>query len=756
MDYVQKVLELSGLKELNPVQKLAIDSGLLEGKSMVVAAPTASGKTLVAEMAALKTIRDGKKVVYIVPLKALASEKYEEFKKKYEPLGIRVAISVGDLDSTDPWLSKYDLIVVTSEKLDSLMRHGIEWVGSIGLVVVDEMHLLNDLSRGPTLEITLTKLRQLVNPWFLGLSATISNYEQLAGWLGAEGIKSDYRPVKLSKAVCFSKKIHFYPKGAAELNSETAEDSLTEIIGNTLSIGKQAMVFVSTRKSAEALAEKLGNIFYGRLSPEEKLKLEKLSKDVLNALEHPTAQCKKLSECAKKSVAFHHAGAVGRQRHLIENAFKDGLVKVITATPTLAMGINLPAYQVIIRDLKRFYSFKGTDYLPALEIEQMSGRAGRPRYDTEGVAVLMAKTKAEAEHAWENYLKGGPENITSKLGVEPILRMHTLGLIASGITPDKKDLFEFFSKTFYAFQYGDMGSIYNILDRIIQQLKEFNFITVEYENQNSDNPFRKVSEIQIDALHNISNASGAYSGENPKLMPTKIGKRVSELYIDPLTAHGIIEALDIANKKKIRHFGYLHIISDTIEMRPLISARKRDMETINNLLMEEQGNLVKIPPNEWEWEYDEFMDSIKTALVLDSWTREMGEDRILEDFNITPGEVRTRLDIADWLLYATSELALLLGLMEILKDIRKARVRVQYGVKEELLPLIRLKGIGRVRARKLYNAGLKKLEDLRKADTIAIARSVGEKTAAEIKSQLGERKETGFEENFYWFFNAAQ
>ena len=196
-DVMKKVLELSGFDSLNPVQKLAVDNGVLDGKSLVLAAPTASGKTLVAEMAALNAVMQGMKVVYIVPLKALASEKYDEFKKKYEPMGIRTAMSIGDLDSSDPWLARYDIIIVTSEKMDSLLRRGIPWISEIGLVVADEVHLLDSPDRGPTLEVVLTRLRQVASPSILALSATISNYEEIAGWLDAGFVKSDWRPVDL-------------------------------------------------------------------------------------------------------------------------------------------------------------------------------------------------------------------------------------------------------------------------------------------------------------------------------------------------------------------------------------------------------------------------------------------------------------------------------------------------------------------------------------------------------------------------------
>ena len=467
---VKQVLEKSGIPALNPVQEASLSAGILEGKSLVVAAPTASGKTLVAEFAALNTLKNGMKVVYIVPLRALASEKYHEFKENYEPLGFRIALSMGDLDSSDPWLSRADLIIVTSEKFDSLLRHGIPWVGQIGLVVVDEIHLLNDPERGPTLEITITKLRQLAKPQILALSATIKNHKEIAEWLGAEAVASDYRPVKLYKGVCVDRKIHYHPKKASEaIGDEHTPD--IEIARDTLKRKKQTLIFVSTRNSTEALSGNLGKVISENLGADERAKLRKISDSVLRAVERPTLQCEKLSNQVLNGVAFHHAGLTNEQRKTIEDGFKEGVIKVITATPTLAWGVNLPAYRVVIRDLKRFSSGYGSDYIPVLEIQQMMGRAGRPKYDSEGEAILIAKSEGDAEYIYDNYITGEPEEIQSKLGVEPVLRMHSLALIASGLAHSKQRLFEFFSKTFYAHQYADLSQLNAKLEDVIEMLK---------------------------------------------------------------------------------------------------------------------------------------------------------------------------------------------------------------------------------------------------------------------------------------------
>jgi helicase len=200
-----------GINELRPAQRKSIEAGLLEGKNLLVCTPTASGKTLVAELAMLNNLLNnpGKKAVYIVPLKALASEKFRQFRKKYGEM-IKIALSIGDLDSSDSYLSSYDIIICTSEKFDSLIRHKAPWLSFVSVVIIDEIHLLNDPGRGPTLEILITILRDKIkNLQLIGLSATIGNPEELADWLEAELIIDKWRPVKLSKGVFIDGRIEF-------------------------------------------------------------------------------------------------------------------------------------------------------------------------------------------------------------------------------------------------------------------------------------------------------------------------------------------------------------------------------------------------------------------------------------------------------------------------------------------------------------------------------------------------------------------
>jgi helicase len=537
---------------------------------------------------------------------------------------------------------------------------------------------------------------------FLLLSATVNNANEIGEWMNAKVVISDYRPVKLYEGVCYDSKIIFLEKDGYKLDDNLPVES--SIVKNTLKSRKQILFFVGTRKRAVSLAEKLGRIVKPHLTENEKRVLKLLSEDILNVLEVPTKQCKKLAECVKNGVASHHAGYLSKQRLLIEEYFRKGLIKVVVATPTLQLGLNLPAWRVVVRDLKRYYPGYGAIYISVMDYKQFIGRAGRPSYDKFGESIIIARNEDEAQDLIERYILGEPERITSKLAVEPILRVHTLALIASGFCKTEENLMNFFSKTFYAYQFQDIERIKEKVCKIIRELIDWGFV------------LQKKKKIEA----------------------TRIGKRVSELYIDPLTANSFTKGL--RRKKKPKLFGVLQLISNSVEMKPLPSVRSKEFDELNEVIAEREDCFIQRIPSDWDLEFDDFLRSVKMALIFENWINETTEDDILTKFKMAPGELRSRLEIADWLLYSLHELAILLRCKNILKDLKKLRVRIHYGVKEELLPLVKLKNIGRIRARKLWLNGIRSLRDLRKVPLERLRLMVGPNIAKMIKDQLKGKK----------------
>ena len=697
-DLIQRLKSL-GINKLYPYQAKLVKEKAFN-RNLILSVPTAAGKTLIATLAISKVLNRGK-ALYVVPLVALANEKYEYFKKVFPDK--RVALSVGDYDSADPWLANYDLIICTTEKLDSLIRHSADWLWNCKLAIIDEIHMLNEVKRGPTLEILITKLLYLLPKIkLMGLSATIKNSKEIAAWLKANHFSTNFRPVRLFEGIAFDSKLKFFnPSKEYELpNNLSLEASLVQ---DTLRKRKQALIFVSTRKNAESLAKKLVSIVKPWLSKREKEFLAKISLEIENVLEIPTKQCKELAKCVKQGVAFHHAGLLSKQRKLVEENFRKGLIKIVVATPTLAMGVNLPAFRVILKDVRRYYPGIGRILIPVLEYKQFVGRAGRPGYDEWGESIIICKTEAEAYQLAEKYIFGEPEEINSKLAYEPMLRMHLLALIANSFVTSFKSMKNFFKKTFFYFQYGDIHYIQEKLEEILENLKEWKFV------------------VEKDG----------------KLEATLLGKRVSELYLDPLTAYNFIQGLELAKEREVNEISFLQLISNSLEMKPLLNIRLSDLPEISNFILENQSCFLQEIPEEFELSYDDFLKSVKTALLLKDWIEELSEDEILSKYNVTPGELRVRIEIADWLLYALHELALLLKYKQFLSYLRKLRIRVKHGIKPELIPLIKLKGVGRVRARKLYSAGLKNLKDLKRIPLEKLASIIGEKIALNIKQQLG-------------------
>ncbi|XGI83468.1 DEAD/DEAH box helicase [Halorutilales archaeon Cl-col2-1] len=713
-----------GIESLYPPQEKSVEKGVTDGESLVAAVPTASGKTFIAQLGMFSS--EGKSL-YIVPLKALASEKYDEFS---ELPGVDVGISTGDYDSTDDYLSDNDVVVATSEKTDSLIRNGADWIRDVSCVVVDEVHLLDSGDRGPTLEVTLAKLRRL-NPELqvIALSATVENPDEIAGWLDAELVETDWRPVDLRKGVYTegegviefedvrqssisesSKTLRVFGCNEtrsvsscpvnqgltdAETEIQTRSDPVSSLVTDSVDDGGQCLVFVSSRRSAEATARRLSDL--GLDTGEG---VGEAARRILEDADTETGES--LAEYVSEGVAFHHAGLTSSHRKEVEESFRARDIKVICATPTLAAGVNVPARRVIVRDHTR-YTDAGMKPLPVLEVHQMFGRAGRPGLDPYGEAIVVASDNDDRDEVWERYIDGEPESVYSKLASRSALRTHVLSTVASGFAGSREELRSFLDATFYAYQEeeADLGSI---AEEVIEYLEDVGMVEV--------------------------------SGDG--IEATDLGHQVSRLYIDPKTGAGIVDVLEGSAETGFdpTPLTFLEGVCDTPDMYPLY-LRKGDEKEMRDFAVKHEEEFVD-PPSEFDRGFESWLASLKTARVLYDWIGEDDTEEIAEEYGVGPGDINSKVERADWLLHAAESIAETVGTDdEVAESLSRTRKRVSDGVREELLDLVAVRGIGRVRARRLYDAGFKSRDDLRTGDIEEIASLLGKKTAAKVVSEAG-------------------
>ncbi len=688
---VRKLLEEDGIAQLYPPQAAALGP-VLAGESVVLACPTASGKSLVAYLALLRAVRAGRAGLYLVPLRALAHEKAEEL-ERFASLGVKVGISVGDYDLPADRLEKLDVLVATSEKADGLLRRGSPWLDRLGVVVADEVHLLRDPGRGPTLEVSLTRLRRSYpDLQVVALSATVGNSEELAAWLDARHVASGFRPVPLKMGVYHGGRITFTDLSTREVSPPG--EPVPRLVRTIVQEGGQALVFVNSRKASEQLAHALIPAVEAALSREDR-ELARASAEELSGVgEEETEGVRRLSGLLPHAVAFHNASLTDPERKIVEHAFRTRVVKALVATPTLAAGINLPARRVVVRDTSRYDARLGVQApIPAMEVQQMLGRAGRPRYDRTGEALLIARGPDEEETLIDAYLSAPPEPVQSQLASEAALRTHVLALVASGVAHTDEGLKGFFAGTFYGHT-QELGELERTIARVERFLARHDLLVV---------------------------------GE--RITATRFGRLTSELYLDPLTAIALRGALERA-PIGVGEFPLLAAVAATPDLSTLFVRRGEEAEFLARFSDEGEELLVRPEEPPLELPLDAFLSSLKTAAVLEQWLAETPILQITERYGIGAGDLRSRVEDADWLLFGASRLASVFA-PRLVRPLDDLALRVRYGVKEELLDLVRLRGIGRVRGRLLYRAGYADREALRQAPLERVAQVLGSSRLAE-------------------------
>jgi len=729
LDLEPKVIDFlksEGYEELFEPQEQSVKAGLFdEKKNFLITIPTASGKTLIAMLAILSHLSKHKtKVVYLTPLRALTSEKFEEF-KKLEKLNlgrkIKVALSTGDSKEKKEKLENADVIFLTNESMDANMAFQKDWIYDIGLVVSDEIHLIGDNTRGPTLEIILTRFKSGFigknPPKIIGLSATISNSNELADWLNCELVESTFRRVPLSEAVYSRHIITNQDREETEGNfaknrQESRHPKAWIGLGlDTVAEKHQCLIFAMTRKNAVAWAKEAGLDVVKELKPNQKKELEKISKKILPKEDYDnTKLTSELAKTVKNGTAFHHAGLDQRCRTIIENAFKDRHIKLLTATPTLAAGVNLPARRVVIPSVMR-YTNNGLEKISILEYKQMCGRAGRPQYDDIGESIIIAK--GYPDEILEHYVDGEPEPLESKtLDEDSSLRINLLGFIytASKFNPTSYEkIIKFFSQTFAAYQLSDDSVLEKKITKQLEKLKEYGMITDE-------NGFE----------------------------PTKFGIRIFYLRIDPETAFDMTGYIEDYLRGTKHTFGILYMITNLHEFYsqyPIPDKYQGDMDDL-------------IDPNEKLYRNQEFLREycFKSLLILYKWIDAMTYQDMSDHFDAEPGDIFYIKENAKDLVYIFTEIIkfwrdyakenkqkkIVSEYQSLIDELDLLKLQIQHGVPEKYLELVKIKQIGRVRAQILYKNGFKNRLDLEKAKIEKLAKidKIGLTIANNIKAEL--------------------
>ena len=670
----QKIKDLlrERYKYLTPPQAEAVSRGLFKNRNIIVSTPTASGKSLIAYMALMNVFLNGFKGIYTTPLKALATEKYEDLIDHFRGLGAKIGISTGDYDSPSEDLKRYDVLVTTYERLDAIMRQRPSWLRDVSTIVVDEIHVLGDDERGPVIEMILS--RALKNSWqIIGLSATIGNPEDIGGWLNAETIECDWRPVPLIQGYYDKKKSKiFFENGSQE---DVAGDLISHSVSKAVRDDYQILVFKQSRRDVENTASKIASemsLLLSRYSGKTKELIDLLNENVSSRIEREL-----LSKLFLRGVSFHHAGLSPEARKIIEKGFREKILRIVVATPTLAAGVNLPARRVIIythRYEKGYY-----EPISILEYKQMAGRAGRPQYDPYGEVVIADMDPETAVR----YISSRPEDIYSALNNERALRIHILALLASGYAHDVNSIIDFMMNTFYS--YKNMREILTksfwkrSVGRILRLLSSYEMIIVK-------------DDSYIEA--------------------TRLGRLVSSLYIDPLTAVRTFDILRDSDTAGVDELFYLHLITLTPDFLRNITRRiKKEVLATEVYEMLDRGMIPLVPD---DLDEDLYMTGYVYAKALNMWIEEYDEDSIMSKTNIQLGDLRVAIETTTWISYALSKVLAETEFKRYSKIFDELSKRLETGVKRELLELVQLRGIGRVRARALYNHGVRNIEDLKR------------------------------------------
>ncbi|MEF8814917.1 MAG: DEAD/DEAH box helicase [Halovenus sp.] len=675
-------------ERFNAMQSETLPALLDTDENVVVSAPTASGKTAIAEVAICRTLAAGGTALFLAPLRALTNEREREW-ERFEDLGYSVYVVTGERDLNPNRAERADVLVMTPEKADSATRKHdsprYSFVTDVDCCVIDEVHLLDSDERGSVLEVTIARLRRLCDPRIVALSATMPNVEDVAAWLDAPpettfSFDESYRPVPLEADVAtYSHGDNAFADKYRRLYRalDLAEPHIRE--------EGQALVFVASRQDTVQAAKKARDELVDRDVPmgargdyDFHSAADELSDDTLR-------------QSVLDGVGFHHAGLSRADKELVERWFRDGKIQLLFSTSTLAWGVNLPARCVVIRDTHHHDPLDGEVEMSPIDILQMLGRAGRPGYDDRGYAWVVCDD--DAADRYRRLLREG-KTIESRLadrdgdvaGSDDDLAEHLNAAICLGTIRDIGDAMDWLEDTFYFVRAQRAGS-YVSGDQLRERVAETLAWLVE---------------------------AALVDREELAVEPTPLGRLASEFYLRLDTARSFA---DLAEREEIDTFAVLLAVATAGEFDS-VSARSDEEGAIDAVLGEEAA------------------DGGGEDDSSDAGTRKVLAILRASMRGTTPAALRSDA----WIIRQNARrlLAALRAIVDRFGDPADANLvcrvdaRIDTGISSDAVGLAAIDGVGATRAESLAAAGYRRPADVARA-------SVDELAAAGLAPGVAER-----------------
>lgn len=704
-------------ENLLPIQERAVkEFKLLQGTNLVVFAPTSSGKTFIGEIAVVASASKKKKVFYLLPMKALAEEKYNEFRENYLPSGIHTVISTRDRQEYDSAIIKgdYNIALIVFEKLNALLVSKPSLLEDVGLLIIDELQMLGDEERGPALEMLLTKVLQTKSrPQLLGLSAVLGEAKELASWLGAELLVEHKRPVELRKGVFYKDTFYYQEHNSriedaekwAEIYGRRKEDTLWNLAAYLSGEKNESTIlFLPDKATVDGFAAKLRDIV--TLSPvddaiAELLRLEEsVTRDFLIFL-------------LKKGIAVHHADLSWDQREVIERYARSGSIKLLLSTTTLGLGMNMPFKNAVL-DHRRWRTFKRpkdirlTDKTKS-QLENEGGRVARFGFIPDFGRAILVTDSAFEKDVWMNYyIRGSFEKISPAVD-ESELREYILQFIACDYAHTKDDVKSLLKSTY----------------------------TAKYKWEHGDD---KYDALISDVITSCLRANMLISGENETFAASDIGKLCAQKGIKVRTALWFSEWMENTDPDKFSELELLFTAALSEDGQEIFAPFKKwDYDKkrwlYRSLFQKETQELQE----EEKWVYSlirtqRFLDytevkAIKEALFLSEWVTNTETSEIEQKYFAPAGAIQKTAQEFSWLLEALSRMAELKGWKtHYVQKLQELSRRLIYGVTKEGLALssIRIPGFTRGYITRLVREGYDSPDALKDANLELLKKHIPE------------------------------